>query len=126
MGDFKKLLVWQKAHALAIHVHRTATKIRPRHLAGLRSQLVRAAISIPANIVEGRRQESERDFARFLRYALNSGFELEYHVLIGRDIAAIASHDAESLLDEVIEVRRMLHGLILKVSPKAASTPQCK
>lgn len=121
MGDFKKLLVWQKAHALAIHVHRVATGIRASQLSGLRSQLVRAAISIPANIVEGRRQDSERDFARFLRYALNSGFELEYHVIIARDISAISSSDARSLLGEVIEVRRMLYGLIHKVVPRRAS-----
>lgn len=106
---------------MAIHAHRVATRIRASRLAGLRSQLVRAAISIPANIVEGRRQESERDFARFLRYALNSAFELEYHVIIARDISAISSRDAASLLDEVIEVRRMLYGLIHKVVPKRTS-----
>lgn len=118
MGDFKKLFVWQKAHALAIHTHGVATGIRRSHLAALRGQLVRAAMSIPANIVEGRRQESEKDFARFLRYALNSGCELEYHLIVARDIRAISDSDASSLLREVIEVRRMLHGLVMKLSPK--------
>jgi len=95
MGDFKKLLVWQKAHALAIHTHHVATGIRRSHLAALRAQLVRAALSIPTNIVEGRRQESQRDFARFLRYGLNSGYELEYHVIVARDIGAISDRDAD-------------------------------
>lgn len=116
MGDFKKLVVWQKAHALAIHTHRVAEGIRRSHLNALRSQLVRAALSIPTNIVEGRRQESQREFARFLRYGLNSGFELEYHVIVARDIGAISDSDAASLLNEVIEVRRMLYGLILRVT----------
>jgi four helix bundle protein len=120
MSDFKKLLVWQKAHALAIHTHRVATGVRRSHLAALRAQLVRAAMSIPTNIVEGRRQESEKDFARFLRYALNSGCELEYHIIVARDIGAISEPDAASLIREVIEVRRMLHGLIMKLAPKAA------
>ncbi|HMC22316.1 MAG TPA: four helix bundle protein, partial [Thermoanaerobaculia bacterium] len=77
MSDFKKLLVWQKAHGLALHSHRVAMGIRRLPDASLRGQIIRAAMSIPANIVEGRRQESEREFARFLRIALNSGCELE-------------------------------------------------
>ena len=78
MSDYKRLQVWQKAHALALHAHRTAMGIRAAHYSPLKSQIIRAAMSIPANIVEGRRQESERDFARFLRYSLNSAYELEY------------------------------------------------
>ncbi len=77
-------------------------------------------MSIPANIVEGRRQQSERDFARFLRYALNSGFELEYHIIVARDIGAVPDGEAASLLGEIIEVRRMLHGLIVKVTQARA------
>jgi hypothetical protein len=60
VSDFKKLLVWQKAHALALHAHRVAMGIRRSHDLALRSQIIRAAMSIPANIVEGRRQESEK------------------------------------------------------------------
>src|SRR6266568_2582765 len=79
VSDFKKLVVWQKGHALALHAHRVATGIRRRQDVPLSSQIIRAAMSIPANIVEGRRQKSEKEFARFLQIALNSGFELEYH-----------------------------------------------
>lgn len=73
-------------------------------------------MSIPANIVEGRRQESEKEFARFLRIAVNSGCELEYHLIVARDIGVMSESDAASLLREVIEVRRMIHGLLKKVS----------
>jgi four helix bundle protein len=83
-------------------------------------------MSIPANIVEGRRQESEKEFARFLRIALNSGVELEYHLIVARDIRAMSERDAESLLRECIEVRKMLHGLLNKLGrhpvPKQAET----
>jgi four helix bundle protein len=75
-------------------------------------------MSIPANIVEGRRQESERDFARFLRYSLNSAYELEYHLTLARDIDVIPKAEAESMLAQVIEVTRMLHGLLKKITPK--------
>lgn len=120
MSDYKKLLVWQKANALAIHAYRVAAKIRRSRDAGLRSQIVRSAMSIPANIVEGRRQESEREFARFLRIAFNSGVELEYHLGLAQELEVMTQPDSAALIREVIEVRRMLHGLLRKI---AATSP---
>ena len=123
MSDYKNLQVWQKAHALAIRAHRTAMGVRPSRYAALRSQIIRAAMSIPANIVEGRRQDSERNFARFLHYSLNSAYELEYHIMLARDIDVIPELEARSLLVEVVEVTRMLHGLLRKISSKP-TTPE--
>jgi four helix bundle protein len=73
-------------------------------------------MSIPANIVEGRRQASEKEFARFLRIAINSGYELEYHLMVARDVGAMSETDAASLLRELIEVRKMIHGLIKRLA----------
>ncbi|MFL5523508.1 MAG: four helix bundle protein, partial [Gemmatimonadaceae bacterium] len=56
MADFKKLLVWQKAHALAMGTYQMAKKIRRARDVAWRAQTIRAALSIPTNIVEGRRQ----------------------------------------------------------------------
>jgi four helix bundle protein len=124
MGEFSKLHVWRKAHALALNVRRVATSIRGPGNASLRSQMIRASMSIPANIVEGKGQVSDRDFCRFLRYAVQSSSELEYHIVIARDIQAITLSDAKSLLDQIIEVRRMLYGLIKSLSkPVAVSIP---
>jgi four helix bundle protein len=117
MGDFAKLHVWRKAHALAINVHTVAITIRGSNYISLRSQMIRAAMSIPANIVEGRSQKSERDFGRFLGYALNSSSELEYHLIVARDIKAISVSEYTSLVDQVVEVRKMLRGLIKSLSP---------
>ena len=78
-------------------------------------------MSIPANIVEGRRQDSERNFARFLGYSLNSAYELEYHVMLARDIDVIPETEAISLLAEIVEVTRMLHGLLRKIRPKTTT-----
>jgi four helix bundle protein len=117
MSDYKNLQVWQKAHALAIRAHRTAIGIRASRYAALRSQIIRAAMSIPANIVEGRRQNSERDFVRFLRYSLNSAYELEYHLTLARDIDVIPDAEAKSMLADVVDVTRMLHGLLNKINP---------
>jgi four helix bundle protein len=73
--------------------------------------MLRASMSIPTNIVEGTGQTSQRQFARFIGFALNSTSELEYHLIVARDTAVIARSDFESLLDQTIEVRKMLHGL---------------
>lgn len=124
MGEFSKLHVWRKAHALALNVHRVATGIRKSDHRSLRTQMIRAAMSIPTNIVEGRGQRSDREFCRFLRYSVHSSSELEYHVTIARDLHAISIGDSKSLLDQVIEVRRMLYGLIKSLSkPTAPSGP---
>ncbi len=88
--------------------------------------MIRAAMSMPANIAEGRRQESEKEFARFLRIALNSGCELEYHLIVGRDLEAIPENEAAALLAECIEVRKMLHGLLRKLHPAQPQTASMK
>ena len=69
-------------------------------------------MSIPANIVEGRSQSSEKDFGRFLRYALNSACELEYHLTVARDIGVLPNKTFTPLATEVSEVRKMLSGLL--------------
>ena len=117
--DFKKLKVWQKAHVMAMDAHRIAGQMRgPKH-ASLRSQIVRAAMSVPTNIVEGCSQQRPREFSRFLRIALNSTSELEYHLLAARDLAVVRSSDSLTLLSQVIEVRKMLYGLLRYLSSRS-------
>jgi four helix bundle protein len=123
VSDFKKLHVWQKGHALSLCVDRVCKKIRGARYASLRSQLFRAATSIPANIAEGRRQESEKEFARFLRYALNSSSELEYHLILGHDTKAIPENDFRSLVTQAIRVRKMLYALLKCLSGTDRTPP---
>ena len=111
MSDFKKLEVWRKAHALALDVHRVATRIRGSDNAPLRSQMIRAALSIPTNIVEGTGQRSGKEFGRFIGFALNSASELDYHLIVARDLRLIGATDFESLSSRTVEVRKMLHAL---------------
>jgi four helix bundle protein len=116
MADFKKLRVWRKAHALALNADRVSATIRAGAHSSLRNQLNRAAMSIPTNIVEGRGKKSDRDFARFLGYALGSACELEYHIMVARDVGAMSKDDYSALHRQVIDIKRMLHGLIDKLS----------
>jgi four helix bundle protein len=111
VSDFKKLEVWRKAHALALNVHRVATRIRGSDNLSLRSQILRAAMFVPTNIVEGSGQKTGKEFARFLYIALNSASELEYHLIVARDIRIISLGDFDSLSAQATEVRKMLYGL---------------
>jgi four helix bundle protein len=110
--DFKNLKVWQKAHVMAMAVHRVAGQIRGARHASLRSQMIRAAQSVPTNIVEGCSQQSAREYSRFLRIALHSTTELEYHLLAARDLGAVSASSSITLIAQVIEVRKMLYGLL--------------
>jgi four helix bundle protein len=97
---------------MAMDAHRVAGQLRGAKHATLRTQITRAAMSVPTNIVEGCGQQSAREFSRFLRIALNSTSELEYHLLAARDLAAVRAADALTLTTQVIEVRKMLYGLL--------------
>lgn len=80
--------------------------------ASLRDQLIRAAMSVPTNIIEGNAHESPRERARFFRYALASASEVEGHVQLSRDFQLISQQDYHALLGHIVDVRKMLHGLL--------------
>ena len=73
-------------------------------------------MSIPTNIVEGRAKKTDRDFARYLGYALGSACELEYHIILARDVGAMSEADFDTLMRQVVDIKRMLHGLIERLS----------
>ena len=111
MSDFKTLLVWQKAHALSLSVDRACKGIRTAMYTSLRNQLFRAAMSIPANIAEGSSQHTSKEFARFVQIALSSTSEVEHHLIVARDLDAIAPTTFDALVMQTITVRKMLYGL---------------
>jgi four helix bundle protein len=80
--------------------------------------MLRAAMSIPANIVEGSGHESGKEFVRFLRIASASASELEYHLLIAKDFGILSESDFASLSAQASEVRKMLFGLIRYLAGK--------
>jgi len=111
MSDFRKLEVYHKSHAMMLDAHTVAEKIRGPHHFSLKNQIVRAAMSVPTNIVEGCGQRSAADYARFVRFSLNSTTELEYHMMAARDLKLVQTVDAARIIARVAEVRRMLYGL---------------
>jgi four helix bundle protein len=110
MRDFRELKVWHKAHALTLDVYRV-TQSFPRHeLYGLTSQIRRAAVSIGANIAEGAGKNSSAEFGRFLQIALGSASELEYHLLLSRDLGYLIPEIYALLSQQTIETKKMLSG----------------
>ena len=121
MSDFRKLEVWQKAHELMLRVHEVMRDMRGPQYLSLRNQILRAAMSIPANIVEGRAQRSDREFSRFVGYAIASSSELEYHLFAATEIGVLSRGRTDPLVERTIGVRRMLIGL--RKTLLAAATP---
>ena len=96
MQDFRNLDAWHKAHALAIDVHRTLSRTK-RIDAHMRSQLSKASRSIPACIVEGCGKDSHLELARYADMSIASCSEVEYWVLLGRDIEYFNDSDHDRL-----------------------------
>ena len=115
--DFKELQVWQKAHRLTLSAYK-ATMTFPRdELYGLTSQIRRCSASIPANIAEGCGRSGSTELARFLQIAMGSATELEYHLLLARDLEFLKSPDYDLLAADVLEVQRMIASFIRKLKP---------
>lgn len=124
MQDFHKLKVWERSHALAVDVHRIAGTFPRMEGVGLVSQLRRAALSIPANIAEGAGKQGNAEFRRFLHIALGSAVETDYHLLAARDLGLLEPGTYDELSGRTLEVRRMLGGLIKKVTAALESTEE--
>lgn len=116
MQDFKKLVVWQKSHALTLRVYEATANFPRSETVGLMSQMRRAATSLPSNIAEGSCRGGNREFARYLHVAIGSAGELEYDLLLSADLAFLERPEAKRLEREVIEIKRMLSGLIRRIS----------
>jgi four helix bundle protein len=112
MQDYRNLYVWQKAHRLALAVYAISPKLKAPEAWPLRDQVLRAAISIPSNVAEGAGRGSDPDFRRFLFHSLGSCNELEYDLLLARDLTFLPAATHADLARQVEEVRRMLNGLV--------------
>jgi four helix bundle protein len=115
MKDFKKLKVWEKAHQLTLEIYQITRNFPKDELYGLTSQIRRAAASIPANIAEGYGRDSDAELIRFLNIPAGSATELEYHLLLSKDLAFLPTSLHQNLNDDLMEIQRMLAGLIRKV-----------
>ncbi len=117
MGDFKKLVAWQKAHAFALAVH-AAFRGRNAHVSpGLRGQVLTAVNSIPDNLAEGCGRRSRRELARYADMAYASCKEVENDLIKSRDLDILERTVSEDLLAQGDEVSRLCFGLS-RIKPK--------
>lgn len=108
MRDYRKIVAWQKAHELVLHIDAITEKFPKHELFGLISQLRRASVSIPANIAEGYGRTTDAELARFIDIALGSANELEYLMVLSADLKYISKNVSEQLFSNVVEIRKML------------------
>ena len=118
MRDFRELKVWQKAHQLTLAVYKATRNFPKEELYGLTSQIRRSCASIPANIAEGCGRTGAAELARFLKIALGSASELEYHLLLSHDLGLIETRANEELAASVVELKRMLTGFVQRLNVK--------
>lgn len=114
--DFRELKVWEKAHQLTLEVYKVTTSFPREELYGLTSQIRRSSASIAANIAEGSGRGGAAELGRYLQMAMGSASELEYHLLLARDLNILATAAYDLLEQRVTEVKRMLASFIQKLT----------
>jgi four helix bundle protein len=100
---------------LVLELYEKSAGFPKQEIYGLTSQLRRAAVSVPANIAEGCGRSTGADFARFLQIAMGSACELEYYLILARDLQFLSASDADALEQELSQIKRMFTSLARKV-----------
>lgn len=116
MRNFRNLQIWQKAIEIATDVYSFAASLPTEEKFGIRSQITRAAVSMPSNIAEVCSRKSDKELAHFLEIALGSSFELETQLLICRNLA-IGNHSIDkSIVSNLSSFQKMLNVYYTKVN----------
>src|SRR3954464_4539247 len=121
MRNFKELRVWDEAHKLTLMLYEDTEEFPRKEMFGLTSQIRRAASSIGANLAEGCGRQSEGELARYVQIALGSASELEYHLLLSRDLAFLRKSSYEKAQTRLTSVRKMLMALYQTVQSSRSS-----
>ncbi len=113
--SYKELIVWRKAIDLVKEIYLLTEKFPKDELYGLRSQMERAAVSIPSSIAEGYLRRHRKEYVQFLSIGLSSAAELETQIIICKSLSKFKHLEfgkAELLLQEVM---KMLYVMIEKM-----------
>jgi four helix bundle protein len=115
MRNYRNLEVWKLSHKLTLDLYAASRKFPKEEMFGLTSQLRRAAVSVGANLAEGCGRRTSPELARFIRIAMGSASELDYHLLLCRDFEFVSAEFYEGSSKELIRVRKMLSALLSSV-----------
>lgn len=117
--DFRQLKVWEKAHQLTLEIYRATVDFPRAEAYGLTSQIRRAGASIGANLAEGCGRQGDAEFGRFCGMARGSASELEYHLLLAKDLGLLDAVEYHKLAEQTTEIKRMLTALIQKLNAES-------
>lgn len=120
MRNFQELLIWEKSHQLTLKVCEISSSFPKSEIYGLTSQIRRSCSSIPTNIAEGCGRNTNPEMRRFLIFSTGSSSELEYQLLLARDLNYLSDPAYKELSDLTIEIRKMIYSFIQNLP---ASTP---
>ena len=115
MRDYKKYDIWKLSHFLTLEIYKITENYPKEEIFGLTSQIRRASSSVGINIVEGCGRGSDEDFKRFLRNASGSAFEVEYILLLSKDLNYISEEKFLELSPKAEELKIKISKLILKI-----------
>jgi len=120
MQSFRKLMVWNKAHAVVLDVYAATRSFPGIERYGLQTQLRRSAASVATNLAEGCGRNSAASFASFVEIAFASASETEYQLLLAYDIGLLPDKTYLAVVQDVREVKRMLAALHKTLRVRAA------
>ena len=115
MQDFRNLKVWEKSHLVTIDIYKLTKSFPKQELYGLTSQLRRSASSIPTNLAEGCGQGSDAQMARYVQISIGSASEVEYQLVLSKDLGYIQDSKYQELNRDINEIKRMLIALLKKL-----------
>ena len=115
MRDFRELKVWEKGHKLVLAIYAATRPFPTEERYGLTGQMRRAAAAIPMNIAEGCGRAGDAELRRFLLISMGSASELEYQLLLTRDLSYLQPDTYRQLNDQTLEVKRMLASFIKRL-----------
>lgn len=115
MKNFKELLIWQRSHQLVLDIYLITKSFPKEEVYGLTSQIRRSCSSIPTNIAEGCGRNSDAEMNRFLIIAQGSATELEYQIILSKDLSYISTEILNTLSLELTEIRKMINTFSQKI-----------
>lgn len=115
MKNFKELLIWQRSHQLVLEIYLVTKSFPKEELFGLTSQMRRSSASIPTNIAEGCGRNSDAEMSRFLVIAQGSAAELEYQIILSKDLSYLSLETFNKLSLELTEIRKMINTFMQKI-----------
>ena len=115
MRDFKKYDIWKLSHQFTLEIYALTEKFPQKEIYGIISQIRRASTSIPTNISEGCGRDSDAEFNRFLTIALGSASEVEYLLILSKDLNFISKITFEKLDKDINTIKRKIYTLKQKL-----------